>query len=202
MRELVDWLRADTALHPVLVAGVAQFQLVHIHPFVDGNGRASRLLSTLCLYRSGYDFKRLFTLSEFYDRDRGAFYAAIRSVRGQEMDLTGWLEFFVHGLAVQMEEVKTRGTAVIRADVLAQEHGLAKRSAAVLATIHEAGELTLADLEPRFPEVSRRSLQRDLRLLLEKGLIREARASGGPTDPNRSYRPVEPPPRPRRRDMV
>ena len=41
-------------------------------PFVDGNGRTSRLLSTLCLYRAGYDFKRLFTLSEYYDRDRSA----------------------------------------------------------------------------------------------------------------------------------
>ena len=72
MRELVEWLRAETEIHPVLVAGIAQFQLVHIHPFVDGNGRTSRLLSTLCLYRAGYDFKRLFTISEYYDRDRGA----------------------------------------------------------------------------------------------------------------------------------
>lgn len=54
------------------VAGIAQFQLVHIHPFVDGNGRTSRLLSTLCLYRSGYDFKRLLTISELYDRTCGA----------------------------------------------------------------------------------------------------------------------------------
>jgi Fic family protein len=59
MRELVEWLRDEAAIHPVLVAGIAQFQLVHIHPFVDGNGRTSRLLSTLCLYRAGYDFKRL-----------------------------------------------------------------------------------------------------------------------------------------------
>lgn len=54
-RELVEWLRNESTIHPVLVAGIAQFQLVHIHPFVDGNGRASRLLSTLCLYRAGYD---------------------------------------------------------------------------------------------------------------------------------------------------
>lgn len=53
---------------------------VHIHPFVDCYGGASRLLSTLCPYRAGYDFKRLFTLSEFYDRDRMAFYDAIQSV--------------------------------------------------------------------------------------------------------------------------
>lgn len=73
MAELVTWLNSAPGIHPVLLSGVAQFQLVHIHPFLDGNGRTSRLLSTLCLYRAGYDFKRLFTISEYYDRDRAAF---------------------------------------------------------------------------------------------------------------------------------
>jgi Fic family protein len=189
MRELVEWLRAETGIHPVLVAGIAQFQLVHIHPFVDGNGRTSRLLSTLCLYRSGYDFKRLFTLSEFYDRDRSAFYSVLQRVRAQNMDLTGWLEYFVHGLMQQLEEVKNRGTAVIRADVQSAAHRLGVRQAAVLAAIHEAGMLALVDLEPLFPEVSRRSLQRDLKLLLEKGLIREEGATAV-TDPKRAYAPA------------
>lgn len=194
MRELVEWLRADTGIHPVLMAGIAQFQLVHIHPFVDGNGRTSRLLSTLCLYRSGYDFKRLFVLSEFYARDRGAFYAALQGVREYDMDLTGWLDYFVHGLMQQLEEVKNRGAAIIRADVVAQAHRLGSRQAAVLAAIHEAGLLSLGELEPHFPKVSRRSLQRDLKLLLEKGLIHESGAAVV-TDPNRSYVPVlEPPP--------
>ena len=189
MRELVEWLRAESGIHPVLVAGIAQFQLVHIHPFVDGNGRTSRLLSTLCLYRAGYDFKRLFTLSEFYDRDRSAFYAALQGVRQQDMDLTGWLDYFVHGLMQQLEEVKERGTAVIRADVLAKAHGLGVRQAAMLSAIHEAGMLSLGELEPLFPEVSRRSLQRDLKLLLDKGLIRPMGAAAV-TDPNRSYAPA------------
>ena len=81
MAELVEWLNCVRDVHSVLISGVAQFQLVHIHPFLDGNGRTSRLLSTLCLYRAGYDFKRLFTLSEYYDRDRPAFYRTIQSVR-------------------------------------------------------------------------------------------------------------------------
>lgn len=189
MRELVEWLRAEADIHPVLVAGIAQFQLVHIHPFVDGNGRTSRLLSTLCLYRSGYDFKRLFTLSEFYDRDRSAFYSALQRVREQGMDLTGWLDYFVHGLMQQMEEVKNRGTAVIRADVEAQAHGLGVRQAALLAAVHEKGSVSLGELEPLFAEVSRRSLQRDLKLLLDKGLIRPVGAEAL-TDPNRSYGPA------------
>ncbi|WP_291992534.1 Fic family protein [Candidatus Accumulibacter sp. ACC003] len=189
MRELIEWLRGDTDIHPVLVAGIAQFQLVHIHPFVDGNGRTSRLLSTLCLYRAGYDFKRLFTLSEFFDRDRSAFYAALQGVRERDMNLTDWLDYFVHGLMQQLEEVKSRGVSVIRADVQAREHALGLRQAAVLAAIHQAQMFSLGELEPLFPNVSRRSLQRDLKLLLDKGLIRELGAASV-TDPNRSYGPA------------
>jgi Fic family protein len=99
MRDLVRWLNDPGQVHPVLASGIAQFQLVHIHPFIDGNGRTSRLLSTLFLYRAGYDFKRLFTISEYYDRDRTAFYKALQSVRETDMDLTGWLVYYVTGLA-------------------------------------------------------------------------------------------------------
>jgi hypothetical protein len=95
MSELVKWLNGDLDIHPVLVSGIAQFQLVHIHPFLDGNGRASRLLSTLCLYKAGYDFKRLFTISEYYDHDRPTFYKSIQSLRDNGMDMTGWLDYFV-----------------------------------------------------------------------------------------------------------
>src|SRR5262249_25644704 len=109
MAEVVAWLNTAPEGHPGLGSGVAQIQLVHLHPFADGNGRTSRLLSTLCLYRAGYDFKRLFSISEYYDRDRTGFYAALQGVREQGMDLTGWLDFFVEGLAAQMDEVPERG---------------------------------------------------------------------------------------------
>jgi len=170
MRELVEWLGRESDIHPVLLAGVAQFQLVHVHPFVDGNGRTSRLLSTLCLYRSGYDFKRLFTLSEFYDRDRGAFYAALQGVRERDMDLTGWLEYFVEGLAAQMTEVKQRGEIVIRRDVIAREHGLNERQALAVEALLEHGQLGIEEFEALAPGAHRRTLQRDLRGLVERGV--------------------------------
>lgn len=172
MRELVVWLCEETAIHPVLVAGIAQFQLVHIHPFLDGNGRTSRLLSTLCLYRAGYDFKRLFTLSEFYDRDRGAFYRAIQSVREHGMDLTGWLEFFVGGLATQLAEVKARGEVAIRRDVLVKAHHLNPRQALAIEHLLQDPTLDIRRFESLCPDVSRRTLQRDLVGLEKKGLLR------------------------------
>ncbi len=151
MLQLVEWLRAESSIHPVLVAGIAQFQLVHIHPFVDGNGRTSRLLSTLCLYASGYDFKRLFTLSEFYDRDRLQFYRAIQSVREQDLDLTGWLEFFVEGLSTQLSEVKAQGERVIRRDVLVQHHQLNARQAVALERLLEGPSLDIRTFEELCP---------------------------------------------------
>jgi Fic family protein len=187
MADLVAWLRASSDVHPVLLAGLAQFQLVHIHPFIDGNGRTSRLLSTLSLYRAGYDFKRLFTISEFYDRGRTAFYRALQGVREQSMDLTGWLEFFVRGLATQLEEVQARGATVIRTDVVAKSQGLNPRQAEILAELHSAGRLTLAGVEAAFPGVNRRTLQRDLKALVDRGLAAET--GSGPTDPTRGYLP-------------
>ncbi len=187
MSELIAWLNQPGPAHPVLVSGVAQFELVHIHPFLDGNGRTSRLLSTLCLYRAGYDFKRLFTISEFYDRDRPAFYTAIQSVREQGMDMTGWLEYFVEGLATQLGEVRERGERVIRRDVLVRDHGLSDRQAKALGHVLNQSSLTIQEYEVLCPDTNRRTLQRDLKLLVEKGLLAER--GSGPTDPTRRYVP-------------
>jgi len=171
MHDLVAWLGAESAVHPVLVAGLAQFQLVHIHPFVDGNGRTSRLLSTLCLYRSGYDFKRLFTLSEYYDRDRSQFYQAIQGVRERDLDLTGWLEFFVDGLSTQLAEVKARGELAIRRDVLVNQHRLNERQAMAVEHLLQVGHIDIRTFQELCPDAARRTLQRDLAGLETKRLV-------------------------------
>ncbi len=171
MTEFVDWLHSDGGIHPVLVSGISQFQLVHIHPFVDGNGRTARLLSTLCLYRAGYDFKQLFTISEYYDRDRSAYYRALQGVRERDMDLTAWLEYYTEALAAQLREVQERGERIIRLDVLAQRHRLSDRQKRVLEHIMERGEMAIQDFERLYPGVHRRTLQRDLRQMVERGVL-------------------------------
>jgi Fic family protein len=146
---------------------------------------AARLLSTLCLYKAGYDFKRLFTISEYYDRDRPTFYRKIQSLRENDMDMTGWLDYFITGLETQMIEVKERGERVIRRDVIVQKQGLNERQGKAIEFLLTHGKLTIKDFEELCPEVNRRSLQRDLKAFLEKGLIKETGA--GPTNPTRHY---------------
>lgn len=177
MQALVDWLNEEETIHPVLVSGIAQFHLVHIHPFLDGNGRTARLLSTLCLYRKGYDFKKLFTISEYYDRNRADYYKAIQSVRENDMDMTGWLEYFSEGLAVQLREIKSLGKQAITQSLLAKEYHLSERQK--LAVEHMAAEedLSIQQFEKMCPNVTRRTLQRELKDLIDKGLVESSGAT-------------------------
>jgi Fic family protein len=97
----------DLWVHPVIQAGIAQHRLVWIHPFVDGNGRTSRMFTTLLLYQRGYDFKYLFELSTYYNADRDRYYETLRTV-DRSGEYTNWLVYFLGGLALQMVEIEKR----------------------------------------------------------------------------------------------
>ena len=105
----------DPWLHPVVVAGIVQQRFVWIHPFVDGNGRTARMLTTLLLFQRGYDFKYLFNLSAHYNHDRDRYYEALRTADATG-DFTLWLEYFCGGLSRQMYIVRARAIDAARRD--------------------------------------------------------------------------------------
>lgn len=174
MQDLIVWTNDEKEVHPVLIAGIAQFQLVHIHPFLDGNGRTARLLSTLCLYQRGYDFKKLFTISEYYDRNRSDYYQALQNVRQNEMDMTGWLEYFVHGLSAQLNEVKELGKEAIAQDILVKKYRLSERQKLAIEYILKHGSITIKEFEKMCPDVTRRTLQRELKELVNNNILKSS----------------------------
>ena len=105
---LVAWLRqAEEEQLPVpLIAGLAHYQFVTIHPYYDGNGRTARLLATFVLHRGGYGLNGFFSLEEHHARDLEAYYRSLAThphhnyYEGRATtDLTAWLEYFVEVLA-------------------------------------------------------------------------------------------------------
>jgi Fic family protein len=188
MRELTDWVnKAVYDLPPILVSAITQFQLVHIHPFVDGNGRTARLLSTLILYKTGYDFKRLFTISEYYDQNRQAYYSAIQSVRENKMDMTAWLEYFTEGLRLQMKEIRDKGKKIIKNDNLLFElkkFGLNSRQLKAIKYIMKNGKITPSEYR-KINDCIHRTAQRDLENLIKLNIIKTTAES--PTDPTKYY---------------
>ncbi len=114
MHDLVVWIvqaERDGVPAPV-IAGLAHYQFVTIHPFFDGNGRTARALATLLLYRQGYDLGRFYSLEEVYVQDLNAYYTALQThphhnyYEGRaEADLTNWLAYFTHSMAQVFQRV-------------------------------------------------------------------------------------------------
>ncbi len=115
MTELVDWVRAsqeDRTLHPLLVTGVFVVVFLAVHPFQDGNGRLSRVLTTLLLLKSGYAYVPYTSLESVIEQSKEAYYLALRRTQGTlddpSPDWTPWLVFFLRALRQQKARLETK----------------------------------------------------------------------------------------------
>ncbi|KKS68406.1 MAG: hypothetical protein UV38_C0002G0275 [candidate division TM6 bacterium GW2011_GWE2_42_60] len=133
MAGLIQWICANKVLLPCpLLAAIAHYQYVTIHPYYDGNGRTARLLTTFVLYQGGYDLKGLYSLEEYYAQNLDAYYVALN--RGPshnyyfgraEADITPWIEYFVEGMAVACENILKR--MVVEASLGKEDHEILLR---------------------------------------------------------------------------
>jgi Fic family protein len=109
MRDFVSWWDLDSReLSPVISAAIIHYRFVAIHPFADGNGRTGRALSLLELYRRGFDSQHLFSVDEFYLKDRNRYDRELARVQEKREDLSGWLEYHAEGLEATLESVWKR----------------------------------------------------------------------------------------------
>jgi len=110
MFNLLNWINDPQTdeIHPVIKAGIAHYEFVRIHPFIDGNGRTSRALATLILIRRKFDIKRFFCLDDFYNVDRRRYIKTLQSVDPKTLDTTEWLEYFCEGVSVSIKAVKDK----------------------------------------------------------------------------------------------
>ncbi len=107
---LIRWLKDNRQIHPIIRAGLFHYQFETIHPFTDGNGRTGRLMTLLHLYQSGWDFKKVLVLEDYYNRDRKKYYESLQTGKTYQdrlkVDLTGWIEYFVDGFLDEALRVK------------------------------------------------------------------------------------------------
>jgi Fic family protein len=114
MNALVNWVNQNKEEIPCpIIAAITHYQFATIHPYYDGNGRTARLLTTLILHLGGYDLKGLYSLEEYYAKNLSAYYEAISIgpshnyyMGRAEVDITGWIEYFVIGMVEAFENVQ------------------------------------------------------------------------------------------------
>ncbi|MBI2599083.1 Fic family protein [Candidatus Curtissbacteria bacterium] len=188
--DFIRWLNGEDAedLHPVLKAGIVHYVLAFIHPFVDGNGRASRAFATLVLFSEGYDIKKFFSLEEYFDRDAKRYYKILQSISNQKVislsdrDLTGWLEYFCEGLAEELARVKERVQKLSLDSKLKGRTGqimLSERQVKLVEYMEKFGSISNRQWRSVLRDFSDDTILRDLKDLQKKGLIKKKGSTKG-----------------------
>lgn len=150
--DLIHWINKSEEINPVIVAGIVHQEIAAIHPFADGNGRTARTMATLILYKRGYDFRKLFALEDYYNRERQDYYKAInlgKTYFERKVDFTPWLEYFTLGFKEEINDVKNQiallSSRKIGSDVDSQIY-LADDQMKVLDFIDKMGRIKVSDV--------------------------------------------------------
>jgi Fic family protein len=180
MAELVEWLkevRQTGRLHPLLVIGIFVVVFLAIHPFSDGNGRLSRILTTILLLQSGYSYVPYSSLESVIEASKDAYYLALRQTQGtirtEKPDWQPWLLFFLRALQKQKRNLAAK---VEREKiVLAALPGL---SVQIVEHARQHGRVTIGEIV-RLTGANRNTLKQHLRRLVGQGHLKQYGARKG-----------------------
>jgi Fic family protein len=107
MREMVDWYHRDSETHPLVKCALFAYEFLSIHPFQDGNGRLSRLISTLLLMKAGYKWIQYVSFEHEIENRKSEYYRVLRSCQAQRPgeNISEWVNFFFDALRKIQEQL-------------------------------------------------------------------------------------------------
>ena len=107
MRSLIDWYDSDKKTHPLVKSALFAYEFVSIHPFQDGNGRLSRLISTLLLLKHGYKWIQYVSFEHEIESRKTEYYRVLRSCQAQRPNenVSDWINFFFSALKNIQEQL-------------------------------------------------------------------------------------------------
>ena len=176
MEALVGWAKKaieEESLHPLLIIAVFAVQFLAVHPFHDGNGRLSRILTTLLLLRAGYGYVPYASLERVIEENKDLYYKALRrtqtTLKGDRPDWEPWLGFFLRCLKKQKDSLAGRLAHEGRAQ--RSDASLPELSLRVLALLKPGESLTLGQMAERLG-ANRNTLKVRLRELVVDGRVK------------------------------
>jgi Fic family protein len=174
MTELVTWMqkeRGSERLHPLLLIGLWAVVFLEIHPFQDGNGRLSRVLTTLLLLQAGYSYVPYSSLESVIEQNKEAYYLALRQTQGTIRNDTPnwqpWLVLFLRSLA---EQVRRLNKKIEREKLVLAP--LPDLSLQIVEFAREHGRVTMGEVI-RLTAASRNTLKQHFRALVEQGHLNQ-----------------------------
>ena len=174
MTELVAWVHQERTLgrlHPLLIIALCVVVFLEVHPFQDGNGRLSRVLTTLLLLQSGYAYVPYSSLESVVEQNKEAYYLALRqtqvTIRTDAPDWQPWLSFFLTSLA---EQVKRLERKVEREKIVLAT--LPNLSLQIVEFAREHGRITISEAT-KLTGANRNTLKQHFRALVERGHLNQ-----------------------------
>ena len=191
MQRFFEWFETDHAIDPVVKAAVAHFRFVTIHPFDDGNGRIARALADMALARAEDSPDRYYSMSTQIESERSAYYEQLEQHQRGNLDITGWVEWFLACLGRSLEGAEDMLARVLYRARFWQMAG----SPRLNARQHSVVERMLGNFEghlntskyAKLTGCSNDTALRDIRELLDWGIIVKNPGGGRST----SYRLIE-----------
>ena len=180
LKDLINWTRTSRfQVHPVIMAAIIHFQTIAIHPFADGNGRTARALTLLYLALNQYDCNGSLVLDSYYATDRAAYYSILQLTSGKnyatakKADLTAWIEYFTDGFLTSLHVLDAEIRMLNLAVIGGKNSELSREKQDILSYISKFGSIKISDAEEFLPEVSRRTIQRYFKELVEEKYIKK-----------------------------
>lgn len=172
MQELIEWTQealTNKSLHPLLIIALFVVIFLAIHPFQDGNGRLSRLLTTLLMLQNGYSFAPYSSLESIIEANKESYYQALqitqKAWQNDMPDWNPWLQFFLQGLQRQKRHLEIK---ISREFSLMKE--LSPLSRSILELLKEHGQLGIKDLEI-LTKANRNTIKKTLSSLVRDSYI-------------------------------
>ncbi|BFT59795.1 Fic family protein [Pseudomonas moorei] len=192
LETFLDWFessRHQAALDPLLRAGVAHFWFVTLHPFDDGNGRLTRTITDLALAQGEAQAIRFYAMSASILEDRSGYYRVLETSQKATLDITEWLQWFLHTLLRSLQQAMARIESVLAKARFWQAHReseLSVEQTKVLNRMLDGGErgfesgISAAQYQA-VAKVSKATATRHLAELLEKGCLQRLPGGGRST---------------------
>lgn len=171
IQELLDYIQAHQE-HPVIQAGIANLGILRIQPFSQGNGRLSRLLSYLFLYKNGFDVRGLIEFERSWAYDRQTYLQALK-IGLEAASITLWLEYFSNSLVRELtfafEKIQTSSPDNL--GIYSSFWDLSDRQKAIISIVEQpSSSITNRKVQKQF-NVSQITASRDLSKLASLGLL-------------------------------
>ena len=172
IRDLLNWYNSETEVHPLIKVASFVYDFLSVHPFQDGNGRLSRLISALLLLKNGYKWIQYVSFEHEIENQKSDYYQVLRSCQSQRPneDVTVWMEFFLSCLSNIQSQLMTK------LNISGLETQLSPKEKSIFTIIQNRPNIQSGGISEKLA-IPSPTVKRILSVLINKGLI-EKQGSG------------------------